>query len=304
MAPQSQGGGRAGRQAEGRKEGRKEERETMARESRGRRIHIRLPTEILPVVVYVAEVHSRWYDEERHRTIVSLIPEVLEQILPNTNFDKKKLDATRVKEDVFRGVGMELRCFFRSTLPTYHVLSTDAQDEPLASSTSAWTLHGLPASMHGEDLQDLFDRFGQISWTATIPVPHNSSVSYGYVQYEDATNALEAQRQMHGRALPTPHQQVTLFVDFAEDGVVPPSLRLWSRLQHVKRELTLHRRTEPLAHRPVEDPGTSSISSSLLEFLNNLKPRQKTSTNWMSNTRHQGAKNPRLRERNRRQDKK
>uniref|UniRef100_A0A7S4NUF8 Uncharacterized protein n=1 Tax=Guillardia theta TaxID=55529 RepID=A0A7S4NUF8_GUITH len=109
--------------------------------ARGRRLHIRLPTEILPVVVYVPEVHSKWYDEERHRVFISLVPEVLEQILPNANLDKKKLDATRVKEDVFRGVGMELRCFFRSTLPTYHLLSTDEQGEPHASSTSAWTLH-------------------------------------------------------------------------------------------------------------------------------------------------------------------
>ena len=31
--------------------------------ARGRRLHIRLATEILPVVVYVPEVHSKWYDE-------------------------------------------------------------------------------------------------------------------------------------------------------------------------------------------------------------------------------------------------
>ena len=31
-------------------------------------------------------------------------------------------DAVRVKEDVFRGANMELRCFFRNTQPLYHVL--------------------------------------------------------------------------------------------------------------------------------------------------------------------------------------
>ncbi|EKX47742.1 hypothetical protein GUITHDRAFT_106294 [Guillardia theta CCMP2712] len=241
--------------------------------ARGRRLHIRLPTEILPVVVYVPEVHSKWYDEveilpfltcffsrcifwfsfacsalrsdqERHRVFISLVPEVLEQILPNANLDKKKLDATRVKEDVFRGVGMELRCFFRSTLPTYHLLSTDEQDclyvlsnfaasgryqdfgqprrmclsrarqsksfvpsmlsthsSPTGSAGKTLFIQGLPSTMQGQDLQGLFDRFGHISWAATMPVPHNSSASYGYVQFEETANALEAQQRMHGKRM-------------------------------------------------------------------------------------------------------
>ena len=63
------------------------------------------------------------YTDERHATLVSLLPEVLGDLLKEREADKKKgQDAVRLKEDVFRGAHMELRCFFRNTQPLYHVL--------------------------------------------------------------------------------------------------------------------------------------------------------------------------------------
>jgi hypothetical protein len=89
----------------------------------GRRFHVRLERGVLPVVVHIAEEHAGWYTDERHATLVSLLPEVLGDLLKEREADKKKgQDAVRVKEDVFRGALMELRCFFRNTQPLYHVL--------------------------------------------------------------------------------------------------------------------------------------------------------------------------------------
>jgi len=186
------------------------------------------------------------------------------------------------------------------------MLSTHSS--PTGSAGKTLFIQGLPSTMQGQDLQGLFDRFGHISWAATMPVPHNSSASYGYVQFEETANALEAQQRMHGKVLPAPHQAVTLFVDFAEDGVVPPSLRLWSRLQHVKRELTLHRRTDPAPHQPAEGGGGKTISSSLLQFLESLKPDHKTDVDSKWTTQYAGDErkenNVWLRERHRHRDRK
>ena len=52
--------------------------------------------------------------------------------------DKKKAqDAVRVKEDVFRGARMELRCFFRNTQPLYHVLVPAGPGALQSASTSS-----------------------------------------------------------------------------------------------------------------------------------------------------------------------
>jgi len=112
--------------------------------------------QVLPVVVHVTEEHASWYTEVRHTELVSLLPEILGDLLKERErqeADKKK-DAVRVKEDVFRGAHMELRCFFRATQPLYHVLvpGAPAPNAALgalqsASTTSPHSLY-ITASPH------------------------------------------------------------------------------------------------------------------------------------------------------------
>jgi hypothetical protein len=100
----------------------------------GRRFHVQLERGVLPVVVSVAEEHAGWYTDERHATLVSLLPDLLRE----READKKKAqDAVRVKEDVFRGARMELRCFFRNTQPLYHVLVPAGPGALQSASTSS-----------------------------------------------------------------------------------------------------------------------------------------------------------------------
>jgi hypothetical protein len=120
----------------------------------GRRLHVRLERGILPVVVHVSEEHESWYTDERHSSLVSLLPEILGDLLQEREADKKKGDAVRVKEDVFRGAHMELRCFFRNTQPLYHVLVPGGAGPPgtfaslrSADTSSPHTLH-VTASPH------------------------------------------------------------------------------------------------------------------------------------------------------------
>lgn len=113
----------------------------------GRRFHVKLEREVLPVVVHVTEEHATWYTEQRHAELVSLIPEILGDLLKELADKKKVGDAVRVKEDVFRGANMELRCFFRSTQPLYHVLVPGAPTPNGAlgalQSANATSLHSL-----------------------------------------------------------------------------------------------------------------------------------------------------------------
>ena len=115
----------------------------------GRRFHLKLERGVLPVVVHVSEEHAEWYSDERHSSLVSLLPEIVGDLLAEHKAaaEKKKGDAVRVKEDVFRGANMELRCFFRSTQPQYHVL-VPAAGAGLESSQlqSADTAH--PHTLH------------------------------------------------------------------------------------------------------------------------------------------------------------
>ena len=105
------------------------------------------------MVVHVSEEHENWYTQERHSTLVSLLAEVVGDLLKEArDLDRKKGDLVRVKEDVFRGAQMELRCFVRNTQPLYHVLvpSVPAQGGLQISSadtTSAHTLY-VTASPH------------------------------------------------------------------------------------------------------------------------------------------------------------
>ena len=119
--------------------------------SGGRRFHVRLERgRALPVVVHVPDKHAGWYTHERHESLVSLLPELLPELLPDLHREaKKKGESVRVKEDVFRGAHMELRCFFRSTQPLYHVLVPGAGGASMASadSASAHTLY-ITASPH------------------------------------------------------------------------------------------------------------------------------------------------------------
>ena len=115
--------------------------------SGGRRLHLKVERGVLPVVVHVSEEHASWYTDERHSTLVSLLPEVLPDLLKEREVEKKKGDTVRVKEDVFRGAHMELRCFFRSTQPLYHVLvpgigtSGSFGAFQSASTSTPYTLH-------------------------------------------------------------------------------------------------------------------------------------------------------------------
>ncbi len=62
--------------------------------------------------------------QEQHGTLVSLLPEVIPELLERRETDGKKQRAaeTKVKEGKYRGGGMELSFFFRPTEPKYHVL--------------------------------------------------------------------------------------------------------------------------------------------------------------------------------------
>ena len=58
--------------------------------SGGRRFHVRLERGVLPVVVHVSEEHANWYTDERHSSLVSLLPEILGDLLKEREADKKK----------------------------------------------------------------------------------------------------------------------------------------------------------------------------------------------------------------------
>ena len=112
-----------------------------------RRFHARLERGVLPVVVHVSEEHAQWYTDERHASLTALLPEIAGDLLAEHKDEaaRKKggSDAVRVKEDVFRGASMELRCFFRKTETLYHVLVPGVQGAELQSADTAYahTLH-------------------------------------------------------------------------------------------------------------------------------------------------------------------
>lgn len=59
---------------------------------------MRLERSVLPVVVHVSEEHASWYTDERHSSLVSLLPEILGDLLKEREADKKKGGALKTNQ--------------------------------------------------------------------------------------------------------------------------------------------------------------------------------------------------------------
>jgi len=55
--------------------------------------------------------------QAREQEVQAVLPEILPELLKGVADDSKKIDAARVQEEQYRGGGMELKCFFRTTSP-------------------------------------------------------------------------------------------------------------------------------------------------------------------------------------------